>query len=76
MSIVNIENNLRELVAKNIILEEKIIEIQEMIDRLEKECRHFDRQFQMLMHHHEHVDSLVQSHEAAMCKMEMDDKED
>ena len=42
------------------------------IEALEKEARHTQRQFQMLIHHHEHVDSMVQKHELVINKMQDD----
>ena len=51
-----------------------VAELKKRVEYLEKECRHFERQFAMLIHHHEHVDSLVQQHELTLHKMQDDHK--
>ena len=50
--------------------QERIEKLEDRIEALEKEARHFERQLQMLIHHHKHVDGLVQSHEAKVFKIE------
>ena len=49
----------------------KIEELKARLDALEKEARHFERQCQMLIHHHEHVDGMVQQHEAAIFELQV-----
>lgn len=48
----------------------QINKLEDRIEDLEKKCRHFHRQFEMLMHHHVHVDGLVQKHETTLFKLD------
>jgi|GEM_PF-5479864 len=41
----------------------------ERVNALEKELRSHSRQFQMLIHHHNHVDNLVQEHELRLIEI-------
>ena len=68
MPTVDVKEELRELIARNIVLEERVSKLEKNADGVVRECRHFSRQFEMLMHHHEHVDNLVQNHEWELCK--------
>jgi hypothetical protein len=56
--------------------EDRLNQINKLEDRIkviEKELRHCHRQFEMLIHHHEHVDGMVQQHEGAIFKLENPD---
>jgi len=55
-------------------IDAEVAELKARIESLEKECRHLERQCQMLIYHHEHVDNLVQTHELMLHKLQDDHK--
>ena len=46
----------------------------ERIEELEKECRHFQRQFALLIEHVKRTDRIVQTHEHTLYQMKDDNK--
>ena len=44
-------------------------QLERRVTELENECRHFGRQFELLMIHQENVDNLAMVHEGKICKL-------
>ena len=63
MPTVDVKEELRELIARNISLEIRV-------EELEKEARHFSRQFDILMLHQTKVDNLALVHECKIDRLE------
>ena len=51
-----------------ISMEEQVIDLVRRVEKLEKECRHFERQYEILLHQLSHNCALIQSHEWELFK--------